>query len=390
MTSRRGAFVVHGGTVVNPKGLKSLGIARKHSVCVNASGRIEVVAASTSARREHVIASGADVIDANGKFVTPGLVDTHCHGPQYRNAGTGTDLPLLQWLGESTRFRPRQSSAMSRLLATCTAKWCVAACATARRRAATLPRFTPRPPVPLLISSRRRSARVCRQGLHGPQLAPTYIEPSAARSLADTVRVVDYIEQLQCPTVHAVLTPRFVPTCSSELMHGLGALARERRVFVQSHISENVDEIKWVSSLHPDCPSTTPTSTTARLLNDRSVMAHAIYLSDEELALFRSTGASISHCPNSNFTICSGVLDVRRVLDAGVKVGLGTDVSGGYAPSMWDAIRMAIVASSVHSVSGNRPAPLGYAEAFYLATLGGARALALGDEIGSLEVWQAV
>jgi hypothetical protein len=122
------------------------------------------------------------------------------------------------------------------------------------------------------------------------------------------------------------------------------------------------------------------------LLNARSVMAHAIYLSDEELALFRSTGASISHCPNSNFTICSGVLDVRRVLDAGVKLGLGTDVSGGYAPSMWDAIRMAIVASSVHSVSGNRPEPLGYAEAFYLATLGGARALALGDEIGSLEV----
>jgi hypothetical protein len=153
MTSRRGAFVVHGGTVVNPKGLKSLELLENHSVCVDANGRIVHVASATDATTAAFIASGAAVIDARGKFVTPGLVDTHCHGPQYRNAGTGTDLPLLKWLEKYT-FPTEAKFSMSTLRATFTAKWCVAACATARRRAATLPRFTPRPPVPLLISSR--------------------------------------------------------------------------------------------------------------------------------------------------------------------------------------------------------------------------------------------
>lgn len=377
---------MHGGTVVNPKGLKSLELLENHSVCVDANGRIVHVASATDATTAAFIASGAAVIDARGKFVTPGLVDTHCHGPQYRNAGTGTDLPLLKWLEKYTfpteaKFsnvdfaRDVYGKVVRRSLRNGTTTCCYFATIHADATCA----FAD---IVKAAGQRAFVGKVC-MDRNSP---PTYIEASAESSLADTVRVVDYIEQLQCPTVHAVLTPRFVPTCSSALMHGLGAIARERGTFVQSHISENVDEIKWVSSLHPDCPHYTDVYHTHGLLNARSVMAHAIYLSDEELALFRSTGASISHCPNSNFTICSGVLDVRRVLEAGVKLGLGTDVSGGYSPSVWDAIRMAIVASSVHSVSGNRPEPLGYSEAFYLATLGGARALALGDEIGSLEV----
>lgn len=383
-THRR--LVLHKCTVVNPVGTKEVQLLEEHSICVNLTGRIELVAPSASAEVNKFIASGVDLIDASGKFVTPGLVDTHCHGPQYRNSGTGTDLPLLKWLEKYTfpteaKFcdvafaRDVYGKVVRRSLLNGTTTCCYFA--------------TIHPDATCVFADIVKAAgqrafvgKVC-MDRNSP---PTYIEPSPAQSLADTVRVVDYIEQLQCPTVQAVLTPRFVPTCSSELMHGLGAIARERRVFVQSHISENVDEIKWVSDLHPDCPSYTDVYHRHGLLNDRSVMAHAIYLSDEELALFRSTGAAISHCPNSNFTICSGVLDVRRVLDAGVKLGLGTDVSGGYAPSMWDAIRMAIVASSVHSVSGKRPEPLGYAEAFHLATLGGARALALGDEIGSLDV----
>jgi guanine deaminase len=387
MSTHRRAFVVHGGTVVNAKGLKSLELLENHSVCVDANGRIVHVSGAEDAATSAFIASGADVIDARGKFVTPGLVDTHCHGPQYRNAGTGTDLPLLKWLEKYTfptesQFcnvafaRDVYGKVVRRSLRNGTTTCCYFATIHAEATCA----FAD---IVKAAGQRAFVGKVC-MDRNSPA---TYVEASAERSLADATRVVDYIEQLNCPTVHAVLTPRFVPTCSSALMHGLGAIARERGTFVQSHISENVDEIKWVSSLHPDCPHYTDVYHRHGLLNARSVMAHAIYLSDEELALFRSTGASISHCPNSNFTICSGVLDVRRVLDAGVKLGLGTDVSGGYAPSMWDAIRMAIVASSVHSVTGQRPAePLGYAEAFYLATLGGARALALGDEIGSLEV----
>lgn len=378
-------FVIRDATVVQPVALDDVRLLEHHTVGVDrATGRILFVKPN-----EQVAPQTGDEFDARGKFLVPGLVDTHCHGPQYRNAGLGTDRPLLDWLQTYTfpteaRFadlafaRDVYTKVVRRTLRNGTTTCCYFAT--------------------LHVDATMELARVVQQlgqrALVGKvcmdrNAPPTYVEASAAQSLADAARVVDLIERMACPTVQAVLTPRFVPTCSSELMHGLGALARERRVFVQSHISENVDEVQWVRELHPDCDSYADVYHRHGLLNDRSVMAHAVHLSDAELALFRRTGAAVSHCANSNFTICSGVLDVRRVLAAGVKLGLGTDVSGGFAPSMWDAMRQAIAASAAVLASAPKRAErqhaLSYAEAFYLATLGGAHALGLGEQIGSLE-----
>jgi guanine deaminase len=389
-------FVIRDVCVVQPQTLNDVRLLEHHAVGVDGTtGRIAFVcraadaAAHASAHVGATAAAAADVqwIDGGGKLLVPGLVDTHCHAPQYRNAGLGTDRTLLQWLETYTfpteaRFadmafaRDVYSKVVRRTLRNGTTTCCYFATLHAD---ATLELAR----VVQALGQRALVGKVCMD-----RNAPaSYVEPSAAASLADTVRVLDQIEAMACPTVHAVLTPRFVPTCSSELMHGLGALARDRRVFVQSHISENVDEVQWVRELHPDCDSYADVYFRHGLLNDRSVMAHAVHLTDAELALFQRTGAAVSHCANSNFTICSGVLDVRRVLAAGVKVGLGTDVSGGFAPSMWDAIRHAIAASAAVLASDRRADrhALSYTEAFYLATLGGAHALGLGDQIGSLE-----
>ncbi|XP_030581464.1 guanine deaminase-like [Archocentrus centrarchus] len=116
-------------------------------------------------------------------------------------------------------------------------------------------------------------------------------------------------------------------------------------------------------------------------------MAHGCYLSDEELALFRETGASLSHCPNSNFSLCSGVLNVRNVLKHNVKLGLGTDVAGGYSASVLDAVRRTLDASKVLTIQDPaHDVTLSFEEVFKLATLGGSQALSLNDQTGNFEV----
>jgi len=173
-----------------------------------------------------------------------------------------------------------------------------------------------------------------------------------------------------------------VPTCSSQLMRALGELAKEFDAPIQSHLSENIPEVAWVSKLHPDQTSYAGVYDAHGLLTARTIMAHCVHLKDEELRLLAERRTSVAHCPNSNFSLTSGVLNVRKVQSFGIVVGLGTDVSGGYSPSMLDAMRQAIIASKVTHFADSSRAPLDYQEAFYLATRGGAAALGLDKSVG--------
>ena len=151
--------------------------------------------------------------------------------------------------------------------------------------------------------------------------------------------------------VSPAITPRFVPTCSDALLAGLGKLAakyREQGVYVQSHISESVDQMSFVASMHPDEPRDASIFDRHGLLAPRSVMAHAVFLSDPELALMAARGAGIACCPLSNVFFAGADLAVRHcVEDAKVLVGLGTDVAGGYSPSMLTGCRTAVMSSKV-------------------------------------------
>lgn len=149
------------------------------------------------------------------------------------------------------------------------------------------------------------------------------------------------------PLVMPCITPRFVPTCTGEMMQKLGDIARKYALPVQSHMSESVNEIEWVAELHPDCPTYAQVYEKYGLLHENVHMAHCCNCPPEELAVLKRTGASVVHCASSNFMLSSGVMDVREFLEEGIKVALGTDVAGGYSPSMLDAIRQSIVASRV-------------------------------------------
>lgn len=224
------------------------------------------------------------------------------------------------------------------------------------------------------------------------QNAPDYYIESTEASLDDTRAFIEYVQQKKNPLVTPVVTPRFAITCSTPLMKGLSQLANQYNVPIQTHLCENHDEIDFTCSLFKDSKDYTSVYDDHQLLNERSYMAHCVHMTDDEIKMLADRKTGIAHCANSNFSLHSGVCDVRRFLKQGVKVGLGTDVAGGFSASMLDAVRSTFFASkTIKIMHRDGPlkdkdyAPLTPAELLYLATLGGAEVLGLKDQIGNFE-----
>ena len=155
-------------------------------------------------------------------------------------------------------------------------------------------------------------------------------------------------------TVCPIVTPRFAPSCSAELLGGLGKLARERDLPIQTHISENPSECELVGKLFPAQEHYAGVYDEHGLLTPRTVLAHAVHLSAKERKLVKEKGSGISHCPVSNTSLSSGLCPVRDLLDEGIPVGLGTDVSGGYSSSVLVAAREAAMVSRTVAALGKR------------------------------------
>lgn len=156
---------------------------------------------------------------------------------------------------------------------------------------------------------------------------------------------------------------------------------------MQTHVSENPAECQAAKDIHPGSRNYVDIYGQAGLLSAKTILAHGVHLSDEEVDVIHRSRTSISHCPNSNCSLRSGLCDARRLMDRGIHVGLGTDVSGGYSPSLMNAMRFAMTVSNVLSMSGKpeEARPLNFRHVFYMATLGGAKALGLDDKIGNFE-----
>jgi guanine deaminase len=212
-----------------------------------------------------------------------------------------------------------------------------------------------------------------------------YRDASAASALADTRANISHIAKID-PTyalVSPIITPRFAPSCSSELMHGLGTLQKETGLPVQTHISENKKEIELVKELFPSHESYTHVYDDHGLLGPKTILAHAVHLSEEEIDLIKEREAKISHCPASNSAITSGTAKVRMLLNKGIDIGLGTDMSGGYSASILEAVRQALLVSRHVAMEGDDLAKLSIEEVLFLGTKGGAKVVGLEDKIGS-------
>ncbi|KAJ8380714.1 hypothetical protein SKAU_G00014920 [Synaphobranchus kaupii] len=328
----------------------------------------------------------SDVRHLGPRFFMPGLVDTHIHASQYSYTGTALDMPLLQWLNTytfPTEFNYKDldfaqdvyTKVVKRTLRNGTTTACYFA--------------TIYTDSSLLLGEiadkygqRALVGKVC---MDTNNAVPHYKETTDGSS-EETKRFIGELLKRKYALVRPIVTPRFAVSCTSTLLSHLGEIAKNNDLHIQSHISETKEEMDVVRELFPDMESYGHVYHKHNLLTDKTVMAHACYLSDSELKLFRDTGAAISHCPNSNISLCSGMLDVRRVLKHNVKLGLGTDVAGGYSPSMLDAIRRTLDTSKVLTIQDPEYKTLTFEEVFRLATLGGSQALSLHDRTGNFQV----
>jgi cytosine/adenosine deaminase-related metal-dependent hydrolase len=248
------------------------------------------------------------------------------------------------------------------------------------------------------------------------KLIPHQVSSASLTAYADSGRdchspTATLLNQPFTPLVMPCVTPRFVPTCTPQMMKSLSQLSLKYGLPLQSHMSESPGEMDWVASLHPECETYAEVYEQFGLLHPNAYMAHCCHCSPREVAVLKRNMAGAVHCANSNFSLGSGVMDVRQFIDEGIKVGLGTDVAGGYSPSMLDAIRQTIIASHVKvfderssrlssaasitsdatdseaDVSEIKKSPehkrLSYSEAFHLATVGSAEVLNMGNVVGN-------
>lgn len=219
-----------------------------------------------------------------------------------------------------------------------------------------------------------------------------YHDTTSEESVTATKEVIDHIHKLdpEGKLVAPIVTPRFAPTCSHDALLGLGGLAAsyDPPLHIQTHISENKNEVSLVKELFPDSEGYAHVYEERGLLTPRTILAHAVHLTPEERNLVKKREAKISHCPASNSALGSGICPVRTLMEEGITVGLGTDVSGGYLPSVLEATRQAclvsrLLASQATETTGRES--LSIQEALYLATRGGAQVVDMADHIGGFE-----
>ena len=199
-------------------------------------------------------------------------------------------------------------------------------------------------------------------------------EPSAAEAAADTRRFIEESLRRGYRRTKPIVTPRFVPSCSDALLAALGELRRTYGLPVQSHLSENPDEVELVRELAPWSAFYGDVYDHYGLFGGdcNTVMAHCVHSTPQEVQRLRDNGVWVAHCPSSNMNIASGIAPIRRYMEQGLRVGLGSDVAGGTAESMFRAVTDAIQMSKLYwRYIDSKAYPLTFPEALYLATKGG-------------------
>jgi guanine deaminase len=323
----------------------------------------------------------ADIVqDYTNHLIIPGFVDLHFHAPQYPNRGLGLDLPLLDWL-ETYTF-PEEAKYSNEIYASFvyrnTINKIIQHGITSVSLYGTIH----------LNSTLELFYLMARSGLRGyvgkvnmDQNSPPRLKEHTEASLTSTEEFIRNTLQ-SGSLVKPIITPRFVPTCSPELLRGLGDLAEKYKLPVQSHLNENKGEIAWVNALHPN-------SSYAQVYNEYglfgqtpTLMAHTIHNKPTEETLMKKNGVFAVHCPDSNMNLGSGIMRFRKMLNKEINIGIGTDVGAGHDASMKKQIVRTMQLSNLLSERFPQWARINFNESFYHATKGGGQFF---GKVGSFE-----
>ena len=356
------------GNIVYSRSAEELEIC-EHGYLVCENGRVKGVYQTLP-----FVYGGIPITDYEDRLIIPGLVDLHVHAPQYSYRGLGMDMELLEWLETNTfpeeaKFRETEYAKkayrifVDRMRRSATTRACIFATV---HREATL----------LLMDMLEEAGLNTMVGkVNMDRNCPDYLrEESAEASASETVEWIKDVLHKKYKHTRPILTPRFTPSCTDDLMERLKMIQMRYELPLQSHLSENPGEISWVKELCPwsefygdaydkfglfgsDCPT---------------IMAHCVYSDEKEIARMKENGVYIAHCPESNMNNASGVAPVRRFLAEGLHVGMGSDVAGGSTESIFTAMAHAIQASKLRwRLLDDSLKPLTVEEAFFMATKGG-------------------
>lgn len=314
------------------------------------------------------------VSDYGECLIIPGLTDLHVHAPQYTFRAMGMDMELLEWLETNTfpeeaKYQDLEYARRAyriftdNLKRSATTRACIFGTI---HRDATL----------LLMDQLEQSGLVTYVGkVNMDRNCPDYLrEESAEESGIQTVEWIKDVLHKKYQNTMPILTPRFTPSCSDELMENLKKIQMYYQIPVQSHLSENPGEIAWVKELCPWSEFYGDAYDRFGLFGAdcKTVMAHCVYSGKEEQQRMKENGVFIAHCPESNMNLSSGVAPVRTFLEEGLHVGIGSDVAGGSTENLFKAMALAIQASKLRwRMQDDGLKPLTLEEVFYIATKGG-------------------
>ena len=325
-----------------------------------------------------------EVIDFGEKIICPGLVDLHIHAPQYNFRGMGMDLELLDWLNTYTfpseaKFKDEDYAKRS------------------YQRFVDYLKYGPNTRHVIFASLHVKSTQILMDLMEKSKMVSFIGKVNMDRNGGVDLEekdadesekaTLDWLESIKgkYKNTYPILTPRFIPSCTDELLEKLRKIKDEYKLPIQSHLSENLGEIEWVKELVPKAKFYGDAYNIFDLFgkNNKTVMAHCVYSNDDEQDLIKENEVFIAHCPDSNTNLTSGIAPAGKYLREGQKIGLGSDVAGGTHASIFKAMADAIKVSKLrYRLVDEKIKPLSLEEAFYMATLGGGEFF---GKVGSFE-----
>ena len=321
--------------------------------------------------------AGTDVETADHRphLILPGFIDTHLHFPQTQ-AIASYGAQLLEWLNTYI-FVEEQKFAHAAHAAAVAERFMDELISNGTTTAVAYCSVHPESVDAYFAAAETRGMRMIGGKVMMDRNAPDALRDTPQQGYDETKRLIEKWHSRG--RAHYAISPRFAITSTPEQMAMAGALVSEHPdCYVQTHLSENRDEIAFATSLYPEAKDYTDIYARYGLLNDRMLLGHCIHLSDREISVLAETGSVGVFCPTSNLFLGSGLFDRDRFDAAGARWSVATDVGAGTSFSMLETMDEAY---KVLHLRGQKLTPF---NSFYRMTLGNARALKLEDRIGSL------
>jgi len=321
--------------------------------------------------------------DHQDRIIIPGLVDLHTHAPQYAIRSLGMDMELLKWLEyntfpEEAKYSDPEyatkaySMFVNDLRKSATTRACIFGTIHVNG-------------TEILMDLLERTGLKCKVGkVNMNRNCPEVLCEDSEQSLRDTKLWLESA-RIKYNNITPIITPRFLPSCTEDLLTELSVICRQEDLPVQSHLSENLLEIEFVKELFPSTEGYADAYNEYGLFGGSvpTIMAHCIYLTEDEIKLAKQNQVFIAHCPDSNMNLSSGIAPVRTYLNQELKMGLGSDVAAGDSLSIFKMMTEAVkVSKLLWRLQDQNLTPLSIDEAFYLGTKGGGEFF---GKVGSFE-----